>query len=150
MEIDLDNKNNNNNNNLRWLSKPDYYYYLQPQSEKYKAEQGMKCSNKNDSDNDLSYYERVNNNDGTCCSLCKSTFTIFDYTIGEIVCSTCGMVINDYMESEPEWRTFSDSGMVEISKKIEPGDQLLLLFTIWDCRLKFHTQILMQKVILYI
>ena len=34
MEIDLDNKAN-----LRWLSRPDYY--LQPQSEKYKARRGM-------------------------------------------------------------------------------------------------------------
>ena len=34
MEIDLDNKAN-----LRWLSRPNYY--LQPQSEKYKARRGM-------------------------------------------------------------------------------------------------------------
>jgi transcription initiation factor TFIIB len=119
MEIDLDNKAN-----LRWLSRPDYY--LQPQSEKYKARRGMKCSYKNNSYNDLPYYEHVNNND-TCCSLCKSTSTIFDYSTGEIVCSISGMVINDYMESlEPEWRTFSDGGMVEISKKVRTGRPISL------------------------
>ena len=37
------------------------------------------------------------------------------------------MVINDYMESlEPEWRTFSDGGMVEISKKVRTGRPISL------------------------
>ena len=103
MEIDLDNINNN----LRRLSRPDYYY-LQPQSEKYKAKHGMRCSYKNNSImiflimSMLTIMIHV-----VPCVRC--TFTIFDYTAGEIVCSTCGMVINDYMESlEPEWRNFSD------------------------------------------
>ena len=84
MEIDLDNKAN-----LRWLSRPDYY--LQPQSEKYKARRGMIIAP------EKSY------------------------------ASICGMVINDYMESlETEWRTFSDRGMVEISKKVRTGRPISL------------------------
>ncbi|MDQ3970622.1 MAG: hypothetical protein M3227_02925, partial [Thermoproteota archaeon] len=39
------------------------------------------------------------------CSLCNSTATVFDAETSEIVCSTCGMVIHDNIESlGPEWR----------------------------------------------
>jgi transcription initiation factor TFIIB len=39
------------------------------------------------------------------CSLCNSNLTVFDVEAGEIVCSNCGMVINDYLQSsEAEWR----------------------------------------------
>lgn len=39
------------------------------------------------------------------CSLCKSNLTVFDAEVGEIVCSNCGMVIYDNMQSlEAEWR----------------------------------------------
>lgn len=39
------------------------------------------------------------------CSLCSSNLTVFDAEAGEIVCSRCGMVIHDSMQSlEAEWR----------------------------------------------
>ncbi len=39
------------------------------------------------------------------CSLCNSNLTVFDAEVGEIVCSNCGMVIYDNMQSlEAEWR----------------------------------------------
>ncbi len=75
---------------------------------------------------DLSYYEHSNHND-ICCALCKSSSAIFDYNTGEIICNICGMVIHDNMESlEPEWRTFSDRGMTEISKKVRAGRPISL------------------------
>ena len=38
------------------------------------------------------------------CSLCNSTATVFDAETSEIVCSTCGVVIHDNIESlGPEW-----------------------------------------------
>ena len=83
----------------------------------------MNCSHKNVPDNTVIVLimNYVDNND-TRCSLCNSKSTIFDSNAGEIICSICGMVIHDYMESlEPEWRTFSDRGVVEISKKIRTG-----------------------------
>jgi hypothetical protein len=46
-----------------------------------------------------------------------------------LVCllNICGMVIHDNMESlEPEWRTFSDLGMTEISKKVRAGRPISL------------------------
>ena len=42
------------------------------------------------------------------CSLCNSTLTIFDAEAGEIVCSNCGVVIQDNIESlEKEWRAYT-------------------------------------------
>ena len=121
MEIDLDDKDNS-----RSSSSQEYYYLQQPHSEKYNRKQSMALSYKNKSDNDLSYYEYTNNND-TCCSLCKSTSKVFDYNTGEIICNICGMVIHDYMESvEPEWRTFSGRGVMELSKKARTGRPISL------------------------
>jgi transcription initiation factor TFIIB len=51
-------------------------------------------------------YENAANND--ICSLCKNTLTVFDAETGEIVCSNCGMVIKENIESlGREWRTNS-------------------------------------------
>jgi transcription initiation factor TFIIB len=39
--------------------------------------------------------------------------TITDYESGEIICSTCGMVISDKIQSVgPEWRNFEQSGTI--------------------------------------
>jgi transcription initiation factor TFIIB len=39
--------------------------------------------------------------------------TITDYESGEIICSTCGMVISDKIQSNsPEWRNFEQSGTI--------------------------------------
>jgi transcription initiation factor TFIIB len=129
MEIKLDDKDNS-----KWLARADSY--LQPPSQKYKTQQNMNCSHKNSPDNDITYYAYVDNNN-TSCSLCKSTATIFDSNTGEIICSICGMVIHDDMESlEPEWRNFSDCGMVEISKKIRTGRPISL--ALYDKGLSTH------------
>ena len=56
------------------------------------------------------YYDNndVNNNNDVECSLCNSTLTIFDAEAGEIVCSNCGVVIQDNIESlEKEWRAYT-------------------------------------------
>ena len=56
------------------------------------------------------YYDNndVNNNNDVECSLCNSTLTIFDAEAGEIVCSNCGVVIEDNIESlEKEWRAYT-------------------------------------------
>jgi len=120
MEIDLNDKDNS-----RSLPQPGYY--LQHHSEKGKRRgQNMALSYGNMPNVDLSYYEHSNHDD-TCCSLCKSSSAIFDYNTGEIICNICGMVIHDNMESlEPEWRTFSDRGMTEISKKVRAGKPISL------------------------
>jgi transcription initiation factor TFIIB len=42
------------------------------------------------------------------CSLCNSSATVFDAETSETVCSSCGMVIHDNVESlGPEWRIYS-------------------------------------------
>lgn len=119
MEIKLEDKENS-----KW-----------PQSQKYKTQQNMNCRHKNKPDNEITYQDYVDKN--ASCSLCKSTATIFDSNTGEIICSICGMVIHDYMESlEPEWRSFSDRGMVEISKKIRTGRPISL--ALYDKGLSTH------------
>src|SRR5262245_21175121 len=122
MEIDLENMDNSR------LSSSQDYYLQQPHSEEYNRKQSMALSYKNKSDNDLSYYEYTNtNNNDNCCSLCKNTSKVFDYNTGEIICTICGMVIPDYMESvEPEWYTYSDRGVMEISKKVRTGRPISL------------------------
>jgi hypothetical protein len=41
------------------------------------------------------------------------TRTITDLESGEIICSTCGMVISDKIQSNgPEWRNFEQSGII--------------------------------------
>jgi transcription initiation factor TFIIB len=54
---------------------------------------------------DHKHYNDVNND---TCSLCKNTSTVFDAEAGEIVCSNCGMVMQENIESlEKRWRTIS-------------------------------------------
>jgi transcription initiation factor TFIIB len=120
MEIDLNDKDDS-----RSLPKPSYY--LQHHSEKGKRQgQSMALSYSNVPNIDLSYYKHSNHNDARC-SLCKSSSAIFDYTTGEIICNICGMVLHDNMESlEPEWRSFSDRGMTEISRKVRTGRPISL------------------------
>ena len=108
------------NVSVRCSSGPDAY--LQHLYQKYKVNENTHYPHKDVQDNNIhSHYEYIDSSD-TCCSLCKSKLTIFDSNTGEIICSMCGMVIHDYIESvEPEWRTFSNSGIVEISKKVRTG-----------------------------
>jgi transcription initiation factor TFIIIB Brf1 subunit/transcription initiation factor TFIIB len=41
------------------------------------------------------------------------TRTITDYESGEVICSTCGMVISDKIQSNgPEWRNFEQGGTI--------------------------------------
>jgi transcription initiation factor TFIIB len=48
----------------------------------------------------------INNSDA--CSLCKKTLPVFDAQTGEIVCTNCGMVMQENIESlDKEWRTYS-------------------------------------------
>jgi transcription initiation factor TFIIB len=52
--------------------------------------------------------EEAEHNSDVECSLCNSTLTIFDAEAGEIVCSNCGVVIQDNIESlEKEWRAYT-------------------------------------------
>ena len=51
-------------------------------------------------------------NSGVECSLCNSTLTIFDAEAGEIVCSNCGVVIQENIESlEKEWRAYTTEAL---------------------------------------
>src|SRR5918996_3097923 len=60
------------------------------------------------------------------CSLCNSTATVFDAETSEIVCTTCGMVIHDNIESlGPEWRVYSGD---DIESKSRTGMPTSLAF----------------------
>jgi transcription initiation factor TFIIB len=60
------------------------------------------------------------------CSLCNSTATVFDAETSEIVCSTCGVVIHDNIESlGPEWRVYSGD---DIESKSRTGMPTSLAF----------------------
>ncbi|HLC45800.1 MAG TPA: TFIIB-type zinc ribbon-containing protein, partial [archaeon] len=44
------------------------------------------------------------------CPSCKGNRLVHDYEQGEIICSSCGVVIDEkMMDSRPEWRSFNDS-----------------------------------------
>src|SRR5918999_498990 len=46
------------------------------------------------------------------CSLCNSTSIFFDSETSEAICSSCGMVVKDNIESMgPEWRAYLGGGM---------------------------------------
>ena len=46
------------------------------------------------------------------CSLCNSKAVVYDADNSEVVCSECGMVIQDNIESlSPEWRAYSNDDL---------------------------------------
>src|ERR671935_374829 len=60
------------------------------------------------------------------CSLCNSNATVFDAETSETVCSSCGMVIHDNVESlGPEWRIYSGE---DIENKSRTGMPTSLAF----------------------
>lgn len=51
------------------------------------------------------------------CSLCKSKAVVFDAENSEVVCSECGVVIQDNIESlSPEWRAYSNDDLASKSR----------------------------------
>jgi hypothetical protein len=58
------------------------------------------------------------------------TRTITVHESGEVICSTCGMVISDKIQSNgPEWRNFEQGGTIIGNRSLTlPGDALVLLF----------------------
>ena len=45
------------------------------------------------------------------CPACNKSSLVLDESSGELVCSTCGVVISENRESEgPEWRSFANDG----------------------------------------
>jgi transcription initiation factor TFIIB len=51
------------------------------------------------------------------CSLCKSKAVVFDAENSEMVCSECGVVIQDNIESlSPEWRAYSNDDLASKSR----------------------------------
>jgi transcription initiation factor TFIIB len=60
------------------------------------------------------------------CSLCNSNATVFDAETSETVCSSCGMVIHDNVESlGPEWRIYSGD---DVESKSRTGMPTSLAF----------------------
>ena len=60
------------------------------------------------------------------CSFVIVQATVFDAETSEIVCSTCGMVIHDNIESlGPEWRVYSGD---DIESKSRTGMPISLAF----------------------
>src|ERR687893_786710 len=56
------------------------------------------------------------------CSLCKSTSIVFDSETSEAICSSCGMVVKDNIESMgPEWRSYSGEDMESKSRTGMPS-----------------------------
>lgn len=56
------------------------------------------------------------------CSLCESTSIVFDSETSEAICSSCGMVLKDNVESMgPEWRTYSGEDMESKSRTGMPS-----------------------------
>jgi transcription initiation factor TFIIB len=51
------------------------------------------------------------------CSLCNSKAVVFDAENSEVVCSECGMVVQDNIESlSPEWRAYSNDDLASKSR----------------------------------
>ncbi len=51
------------------------------------------------------------------CSLCNSKAVVYDAESSEVVCSACGMVLHDNIESlSPEWRVYSNDDMESKSR----------------------------------
>ena len=60
------------------------------------------------------------------CSLCNSKAVVFDADTSEIVCSSCGMVLYDNIESlGPEWRIYSSD---DVESKTRAGMPTSLAF----------------------
>jgi transcription initiation factor TFIIB len=56
------------------------------------------------------------------CSLCSSTSIVFDSETSEAICSSCGMVVKDNIESMgPEWRSYSGEDMESKSRTGMPS-----------------------------
>jgi transcription initiation factor TFIIB len=56
------------------------------------------------------------------CSLCNSTSIVFDTETSEAICSSCGMVVKDNIESMgPEWRSYSGEDMESKSRTGMPS-----------------------------
>jgi transcription initiation factor TFIIB len=50
--------------------------------------------------------------DAVCCKACGSGQTVFDYKHGEILCRSCGLVLEDTLfDFGPEWRAFDEDQM---------------------------------------
>lgn len=47
--------------------------------------------------------------DDSICSKCNSKSLISDYSQGHIVCSVCGLIGDDILDANPEWKTYDDS-----------------------------------------
>ena len=64
---------------------------------------------------DINEQELTLNNEE--CSLCNSKAVVFDAENSEVVCSECGMVIQDNIESlSPEWRAYSNDDLASKSR----------------------------------
>ena len=56
------------------------------------------------------------------CSLCNGTSIVFDSETSEAICSSCGMVVKDNIESMgPEWRTYSGEDVESKSRTGMPS-----------------------------
>ena len=56
------------------------------------------------------------------CSLCNGTSIVFDSETSEAICSSCGMVVKDSIESMgPEWRSYSGEDMESKSRTGMPS-----------------------------
>src|SRR5947208_2791697 len=53
------------------------------------------------------------------CALCNSTSIVFDSETSEAICSSCGMVVKDNIESmSPEWRSYAGDDIESKSRSI--------------------------------
>lgn len=60
--------------------------------------------------------------DADICVLCNSTSIVFDSETSEAICSSCGMVVKDNMESMgPEWRSYSGEDIESKSRTGMPS-----------------------------
>ena len=56
------------------------------------------------------------------CTLCNSTSIVFDSETSEAICSSCGMVVKDNIESMgPEWRSYSGEDIESKSRTGMPS-----------------------------
>lgn len=56
------------------------------------------------------------------CALCNSTSIVFDSETSETICSSCGMVVRDNIESlGPEWRSYSGEDIESKSRTGMPS-----------------------------
>lgn len=71
-------------------------------------------------------HERSLSGNNEVCSLCNSKEVVFDADTSEIVCSSCGMVLHDNIESlGPEWRIYSSN---DVDTKTRTGMPTSLAF----------------------